>query len=126
MPKNLSTKQRAFVEHYAVSNNATAAYKAAGFSVGKTDGITTKRASRMVANREIYAAILELRKGRIIDDVYDRAWLRQQMMDRYQDCVQNGDMANARALLDMMNKTEQQYVEKHEVAMSGIKFNISK
>jgi phage terminase small subunit len=126
MPKNLSTKQRAFAEHYAVNNNATAAYKAAGYTVGKTDGITTKRACRMVANREIYAAIQEIRKGRIIDDVYDRAWLRQQMMERYQECVQNGDAVNARGFLDMMNKTEQQYVEKHEVAMSGIKFNISK
>ena len=126
MAKSLSPRQRAFVEHYVVSNNATAAYKAAGYKEGSTPGATRMAACRMVANRDIRAEILAQRKGRIIDDVYDRAWLRQQMMERYEECIEKGDMVNARGFLDMMNKTEQQYVEKHEVAMSGIKFNISK
>ena len=125
MAKNLSPKQRAFVEHYVVSNNATAAYKAAGYKF-PSDAAARVNASRLVATDFIRAEILAQRRGRIIDDVYDRAWLRQQMMERYQECVENGDAANARGFLDMMNKTEQQYVEKHEVAMSGIKFNISK
>jgi phage terminase small subunit len=126
MAKSLSPKQRAFVEHYAVHNNALAAYKAAGYKEGPKPGSTRMAACRMVANSDIYAEILALRKGRVIDDVYDRAWLRQQMMERYEECVEKGDAVNARGFLDMMNKTEQQYVEKHEVAMSGIKFNISK
>ena len=125
MAKSLSPKQRAFVEHYVVHNNASAAYKAAGYKY-PNDSACRVNACRLVATDYIRAEILEQRKGRIIDDVYDRAWLRQQMMERYQECVENGDAVNARGFLDMMNKTEQQYVEKHEVAMSGIKFNISK
>ena len=125
MAKSLSPKQRAFVDHYVVSNNATAAYKAAGYKF-PTESAARVNACRLVATDYIRAEILEQRRGRIIDDVYDRAWLRQQMMERYEECIEKGDMVNARGFLDMMNKTEQQYVEKHEVAMSGIKFNISK
>lgn len=125
MSRALTPRQQRFIELYADNSDAAASYRGAGYSA-KSDAAAGSGGSQLLSRPFIRDALNDLLRSRVHIEHYNREWVRCQMRKLYEKCLAEDDNSNARALLDMMNRTEQQYVERHEIKAAGIVFNIKR
>jgi phage terminase small subunit len=98
----LSERHKAFVLEYLKDQNATAAYKRAGYSAKGNSAEAA--ASRLLSNVKIASAIEEMLAERNQRLRIDADWVLREAEDLYRECRSEGDRSNAKSTLDLIGK----------------------
>ena len=89
--QNLSVKQKLFINAYLGSENATEAYKQAGYKV-KNDNVAGPEASKLLRNPKVSQEITRLKAGNLAEQAkkrekidIDQDWLISQLITTIED-----------------------------------------
>ena len=119
--QKLSAKQKLFINAYLGSENATEAYKQAGYKV-KNDNVAGPEASKLLRNPKISQEITRLRAGNLAEQAKKREkidinqdWLISQLITTIEDARQVNQHNVVRNSIVDIGKLCGLYVDKREV-----------